>query len=88
MGVAPVLRFAPKVNHPISSLPSLNPGYKTFAAEFFDQRRWQKRRDDKQAFIRLENLHAFADLGQRFDTTTQQIAHVELFELIQRWHGN
>ena len=81
--------LAPKVNHPIAvrRRARLLTG-EPFAGQFLDQRRRQKRRDDNQAFVRLERVHALADFGKWLDAAADQVAHVKAFELVQRRHGS
>src|SRR5690242_5662832 len=69
------LIFPPKVNPPVWSGATLDSRGKTFTAQLFNKRRWQKGRNNKQPFVGFELVHALADFRQWLDATTNQVAH-------------
>src|SRR5262249_17289947 len=54
---------------------------KTLAAEFLNQRRRQKWRNDGESFVRSECIDGFPDLRKRFDAFRQDGTDIQCFKL-------
>src|SRR5262249_43166303 len=57
-----LLVVAPEMNDPAAGRLAFHARLKSFAAEFLDQRRRQKRRDYRKSFIFAEGIDAIANL--------------------------
>ena len=63
---------------------TFNTRLKTFAAEFLNERRRKKRRDDGKTFVWPERINTFTDFRKGFDAFCQNRANIQCFELSRR----
>src|SRR5207237_10424870 len=61
-----LLVFPPKIDRPCAAGMAGSRGLKTFAAQFFDQRRWQERGNDREAFLRFQGVDLRPNNAERF----------------------
>src|SRR5436190_14203476 len=82
----PLAVFRPEVNDPAAALARLDLGLKTLAAEQFNERGRQERRDNDQTFSGAELLDSLQNGRERLFSALEQGTDVESFELADGWH--
>lgn len=66
---------------------AFNTRLKTFAAEFLNERRREKRRDDGKAFVWPERIDSFPDFRKWLDPLCQDRANIKCFEFARAHVG-
>src|SRR5262245_1814993 len=73
------------MNRPAAADLTFDTRFKTLAAEFLNQRRRQKRRNNGEPFVRSERINTLADSRKRLDAFRQDWTDIQCFELA-RYH--
>src|SRR5262249_31578485 len=69
------------MNRPAAADLAFDARFKTFAAEFLNQRRREKGRNDGKSFVRSERINGLANFRKRLDASRQDWTHIQCFEL-------